>query len=68
VLISFLAFALLGAFTILQANGSIVYGGCLIGLAILHAGVWKRNRGAALIGIVAMGLSFFLPMLLMRAF
>jgi hypothetical protein len=61
IFISFFVFALLGGYIILRASGTIIFIGFLLGLAVIHLGIWKKNRLVLILGVVIMILSFLLP-------
>jgi hypothetical protein len=61
IIISFLVFALLGGYIIIRASGIIIFIGFLIGLAVIHLGIWKKYRLVIVLGVVMMILSFLLP-------
>jgi hypothetical protein len=54
-------FALLGGYIILRASGTINFIGFLLGLAVIHLGIWKKNGLVIILGVVMMILSFLLP-------
>jgi hypothetical protein len=61
IIISFLVFALLGGYIILRASGTLIFIGFLLGLAVIHVGIWKKNGLVIILGVLMMILSFLLP-------
>ncbi|MEH7495331.1 hypothetical protein [Neobacillus niacini] len=61
IIISFLVFALLGGYIILRASGTIIFIGFLLGLAVIHFGIWKKHGLVIILGVVMMILSFLIP-------
>jgi hypothetical protein len=61
IIISFFVFALLGGYIILRASGTIIFIGFLLGLAVIHLGIWKKKGLVIILGVVIMILSFLLP-------
>ncbi|MFB3163899.1 hypothetical protein ABLO26_21340 [Neobacillus sp. 179-J 1A1 HS] len=61
IFISFLVFALVGGYIIIRASGTIIFIGFLLGLAVIHVGIWKKNGLVIILGVLMMILSFLLP-------
>ncbi|MFP7298917.1 hypothetical protein [Neobacillus niacini] len=61
IIISFLVTALIGGFIILRASGRIIFIGFLLGLAVVHLGIWKKKVIVIILGVVIMILSFLFP-------
>jgi hypothetical protein len=61
IIISFLVLAVLGGFIIVKASGTVIFIGFLLGLAVIHLGIWKKKGLVIILGVVIMILSFLLP-------
>ncbi|PWU69437.1 hypothetical protein [Gracilibacillus dipsosauri] len=60
-ILSLVLFVMIGAFTILRAMGVYVFLGYVLGVMIVHIGIYKRKILLILLGIVIAILSYLVP-------
>ncbi len=60
-ILSLVLFVMIGAFTILKAMGVYVFLGYVMGVTILHIGIYKKKILLVLLGMIIAVLSYLVP-------